>query len=79
MLNEVRLSIFSATISVFFRLTALSCTDPQELVNTQELPSLLDSTFQKLKQVSEKYSSKSALGERPAAATDRVPGSAGNH
>lgn len=35
----------------------------QELVNKQELPSLLQATVQKLKQVSEKYSSKSALGE----------------
>ncbi|KAM6917368.1 uncharacterized protein PEZ65_013189 [Lycodopsis pacificus] len=31
------------------------------LVNTQELPSLLEAALQKLKQVSEKYSSKSAL------------------
>nr|XP_033499149.1 nesprin-2 [Epinephelus lanceolatus] len=32
-----------------------------DLVNTQELPSLLESALHKLKQVSEKYSSKSAL------------------
>lgn len=32
-------------------------------MNKQELPSLLEATVHKLKQVSEKYSSKSALGE----------------
>ncbi|GLD47572.1 nesprin-2 [Lates japonicus] len=32
-----------------------------ELVNTQELPSLLEAALHKLKQISEKYSSKSAL------------------
>lgn len=35
----------------------------QELVNTQELPTVLEATLHKLKQVSEKYSSKSALGK----------------
>lgn len=42
------------------------CFRMQELVNTQQLPSMLESTLQKLKQVSEKYSSKSALGKSPA-------------
>lgn len=42
----------------------------QELVNTQELPSLLESTLQKLKQVSERYSSKSALGKCSADGLD---------
>lgn len=32
-------------------------------MNTQELPVLLESTLQKLKQLAEKFSSKSALGE----------------
>lgn len=36
------------------------------LANTQELPATLQSTLQKLKQVSEKYSSKSALGKSSA-------------
>lgn len=35
----------------------------QELVNKQELPSLLEAARHKLKQASEKYSSKSALGK----------------
>ncbi|KAF3845083.1 hypothetical protein F7725_008246 [Dissostichus mawsoni] len=35
----------------------------QDLVNTQELPSLLEAALHKLKQVSERYSSKSALGK----------------
>lgn len=35
-------------------------------MNTQELPAMLESTLQKLKQVSEKYSSKSALGRSSA-------------
>lgn len=49
----------------FFGLTFLSFIFffPQDLVNTQELPSLLESALHKLKQVSEKYSSKSALGK----------------
>lgn len=38
---------------------------PQELVTNQELPSLLEATLRQLKQVLEKYSGKSALGETP--------------
>lgn len=34
-------------------------------MNKQELPSLLEAGLRKLKQISEKYSSKSALGESP--------------
>lgn len=63
-----------ATLWTNFKLVSAVCDEhdsyiihifqTQELANTQELPTLLEATLHKLKQISEKYSSKSALGKR---------------